>query len=289
MFTEIFSSTIVGLNAYTVSVETDVGPGLPCFEMSGYLANEVREAKERVKVAIKNSGYKLKPQRIIINLSPADLKKTGTGFDLPVAIGVLSANDHVNQDMLKDTIFVGELSLDGKVNPVRGCLVSAIEAVKNGFKRIVVPEANKRECMCIKGIKIIGVSDLCETVNYLNGEVTLDDKDDENLKDRNDLPANNTIDYSDIKGQRSAKLATAIAVAGMHNILYIGPPGCGKSMMSKRIPTIMPEMTKNEELELTKIYSVSGKLSPSGGLVQKSFSYRVKVCAAGRRIRSVAG
>ena len=160
MFTEIYSSTIVGLNACTVSVETDVGPGLPCFEMSGFLANEVKEAKERVKIAIKNSDFKIKPQRIIINLSPADLRKTGTGFDLPVAVGILTANEYIHSSILKETIFVGELSLDGKVNPVRGCLVSAIEARKNGFKTIVVPAANKKECMCIDGIRIVGVSDL---------------------------------------------------------------------------------------------------------------------------------
>ncbi len=268
MFTEIYSSTIVGLNACTVSVETDVGPGLPCFEMSGFLANEVKEAKERVKIAIKNSDFKIKPQRIIINLSPADLRKTGTGFDLPVAVGILTANEYIHSSILKETIFVGELSLDGKVNPVRGCLVSAIEARKNGFKTIVVPAANKKECMCIDGIRIVGVSDLRETVAFLNGGKD-PGEGEEPVADNATEKVKESIDYSDIKGQMSAKLATVIAVAGMHNILYIGPPGCGKSMMSKRIPTIMPGLTKNEELELTKIYSVSGKLSPEDGLVKQ--------------------
>lgn len=268
MYTEIYSSTIVGLKAHTVSVETDVGPGLPCFEMSGFLSNEVKEAKERVKIAIKNSDFKLKPQRIIINLSPADLRKTGTGFDLPVAVGILAANEYIDHDKLEETIFVGELSLDGKVNPVRGCLVSAIEAVKNGFKTIVVPIANKKECMCIDGIKIVGVKDLCETVDHLNGKL-IPGSLDESQDSHKDSPVNYSVDFSDIRGQKSAKLATVIAVAGMHNILYVGPPGCGKSMMSNRIPTIMPELTKDEELELTKIYSVSGKLSADEGLVKK--------------------
>ena len=270
MFTEIYSSTIVGLNACNVSVEIDVGPGLPCFEMSGYLSNEVKEAKERVRVAIKNSGYKLKPQRIIINLSPADLKKTGTGFDLPVAMGILIANEHIQSDTLaetlKETLFVGELSLDGKVNPVRGCLVSAIEAKNNGFKTIVVPKDNKKECMCIDGIRVVGVSDLGEGVRFLNGELIEDEIrfNNENVVTR----VKDVSDYSDIRGQKTAKMATVIAVAGMHNILYVGPPGCGKSMMSKRIPTIMPRLTPGEELELTKIYSISGKLSASEGLVK---------------------
>ena len=266
MFTKVYSSTILGLNAHTVSVEIDVGPGLPCFEMSGFLSNEVKEAKERVKIAIKNSGFKLKPQRIIINLSPADMKKSGTGFDLPVAVGVLAANELISSDMLDETIFVGELSLDGRVNPIKGCMVSAIEAKNNGFKRIVVPELNKNECMRIKGIEVIGVSDLLDAVDYLDGIYTPEEEIHKPCPEEEGQKVQ--IDYSDIKGQQSAKLATLISVAGMHNILYIGSPGCGKSMMAKRIPTIMPDLTDNEELELTKIYSISGKLPQSGRLMK---------------------
>lgn len=268
MYSEVYSATLLGLTAQIVCVETDAGNGLPSFEMSGYLATQVREAKERVRVAVRNTGIELRPQRIVVNISPADIRKAGTGFDLPIAVGLLAANRKVKFSTLAHTLILGELSLDGRVNSVRGVLPSVFAAKEAGFVRCIVPYADLTEGAAVEGIEVYGVRSLMELLGYLNGGKALakgklqEVSSDQKLED-------DALDFSDIRGQKAAKRATLVAVAGMHNILYIGSPGSGKTMLAQRIPTIMPPLEFNERLALTRIYSVAGKLDKDSPLVRE--------------------
>ena len=259
MYSEVFSVTMAGLEAVIVNVETDAGDGLPYFEMSGYLASQVRESKDRVRVAIKNSGIELRPERIVVNISPADVRKAGTGFDLPIAVGILAANGIIDSSNLKNTVVLGELSLDGKVNGVKGVMPSVMAAVERGFTSCIIPACNSNEGSMIDGINVYGVESLRQLIDFLNGNTDMQALTYQGIavSEHNGYQ----IDFADIKGQMAAKRASMIAAAGMHNILYVGPPGSGKTMMAKRMPTIMPALEPDEIMELTKIYSVAGCLN----------------------------
>ena len=259
MYSEVFSVTMAGLEAVIVNVETDAGDGLPYFEMSGYLASQVRESKDRVRVAIKNSGIELRPERIVVNISPADVRKAGTGFDLPIAVGILAANGIIDSSNLKNTVVLGELSLDGKVNGVKGVMPSVMAAVERGFTSCIIPACNSNEGSMIDGINVYGVESLRQLIDFLNGNTDMQALTYQGIavSEHNGYQ----IDFADIKGQLAAKRASMIAAAGMHNILYVGPPGSGKTMMAKRMPTIMPALESDEIMELTKIYSVAGCLN----------------------------
>lgn len=267
MFSKVSSVTVAGIEATIVTVEVDVSYGVPCFDMTGYLAMEVKEAKERVKAAIKNSGVELKPQRIVVNMSPADMRKSGTGFDLPVAVGILVANDVVDDKLIKETVIMGELCLDGTVRGVRGVLSGVIAAKEAGFSKCIVPLENLTEASCVKEMEVYGVEDLSQLIDYMEGcgELIRPRKD----LGRNPVSDGEVVDFGDICGQMVAKRATLIAAAGMHNIMYVGAPGSGKTMMAMRIPGIMPDISAAESLELTRIYSVSGLLDKERPMVQR--------------------
>ncbi len=271
MFCRILCADICGIDAHKVFVEADISGGLPDFNIVGLPSSEIREAKERVIRAITNSGFDFPSRKITINLSPASIRKIGSGFDLPIAIAILCAIGQISQDAIKDTLIIGELSLDGTVNPIKGILPISIMAQKEKIKKIILPKDNAYEGAVIKDVNIISVSSLRDTVEILKGKSIEESeyKDLENILEK--AYKDCSLDYIDVKGQESAKRATMIAICGFHNLLYIGPPGSGKSMLSQRIPTILNRLSVEECLEVSKIYSVAGLLDGKSLILNRPF------------------
>lgn len=267
MFSKIYSGGIRGVEGYLVEVEADVSDGLPGFTMVGYLASEVKEAHERVRTALRNSGFRLPPKKITINLSPADVRKDGTAYDLPIAVAVLAASGVIPAQTLGQYGFIGEVGLDGELKPLHGTL-SITEAMRNaGIGRIFLPQENAAEATAVKGMEVIGAADIKTVVNLLNNPCDIVpevyDPVRLRLQDMNEYSS----DYREVNGQLLLRRATEIAVAGNHNILYIGPAGTGKTMIARRIPTIMPSLSLEESIEISKIYSVGGLLPPGSPLI----------------------
>ncbi len=271
MFCSVLSADIEGITAKSVCVEADVTGGLPSFDMVGSLSSEVKEAKERVARAINNSGITIPPRKITINISPANIKKRGTGFDLAIAVAVLVCLEIIDASKAEGKMFVGELSLDGTINKVNGILPVAILAKEENVKNLIVPRDNAFEGAVIENVNIYGVKTLSQLIEQLNGD-SLVKTPYVNLEEILDSAyQSSTLDYSDVNGQEKAKRATMIAVAGFHNLLYVGPPGSGKSMMARRIPTIFNKLTVEECLEISKIYSVIGKLEDKSLVLNRPF------------------
>ncbi|MCG1012418.1 YifB family Mg chelatase-like AAA ATPase [Tepidanaerobacter sp. GT38] len=267
MLAQVKSCSIFGLESFLVDVEVDISSGLPAFDIVGLPDVAVRESRERVRAAIKNQNFDFPIKRITLNLAPADIRKEGPHFDLPIALGILAATSQMSIEALTDYAIIGELSLDGKVRPVNGVLPMAIEIKEKGLKGVVVPLENDEEASVIEGINVIGVTSLSEAVAFFNGEFK--PKKNQVVKDDQRQSVTFDGDFSEVKGQENLKRCLEIAAAGHHNIAMIGSPGSGKTMIARRIPTILPSMTFEESLELTKIYSIAGLLSNHSGLIRQ--------------------
>ncbi len=266
MISFLHSASVQGIDACLIDVEIDISSGLPVFSIVGLPDTSVKESRDRVVSAIKNSGFDFPTKKITVNLAPADIKKEGGAFDLPISLGILASSGIIEKKTLQNFCAIGELSLDGKLRPVKGILPIVLSLHKFGITQVIVPEKNKNEACVAKDIEIYPFNDLQDVIKFLKKEMVVEPYKQDNITIQNSS-TKNSIDFSDIKGQFFAKRAAEVACAGGHNMIMVGPPGSGKTMIAKRIPTILPSMSFEESVETTKIWSVSGLVQAGESLI----------------------
>jgi len=267
MLAKVISCAVVGLEGSTIEVEVDISPGLPSFTIVGLPDAAVQEARERVRAAIRHSGCSFPTRRIVVNLAPANLKKAGPAYDMPIAVGILLSSEQIQADV-SQIVILGELSLDGSLRHTNGVLPMAALAYENGFTTLIVPEADAKEASLIEGAKIIPIASLAQLVSYLRGEIPLPEYQPDDILE--DTPAQSvTTDLAYIKGQEHVKRALEVAASGGHNLIMVGPPGSGKTLLARTLPSILPPMTIEESLEVTKLYSISGLLPTDTPLMRQ--------------------
>ncbi len=270
MLVKLYASAVFGVEATTITVEVNVDKGAG-YHLVGLPDNAVKESNFRIAAALKNIGYQLPGKKIIINLAPADLRKEGSAYDLPLAMGILKASGQIQAETLDQFIIMGELSLDGSLQPIKGALPIAIKALEDGFKGFILPSENAKEAAIVEGLEVYGVSNMEEVIQFLEGDLAFQPLVIDSKEEFNQTLEFPEFDFADVKGQESIKRCMEIAAAGGHNIILIGPPGSGKTMLAKRLPSILPPMTIKEALETTKIHSVAGKIKNIGLLTQRPF------------------